>query len=210
LISDSASGEAIVGAGSDAAAIETSGMPEHLSRRADFLQQLQRGDVDIVVTTESTARGLDLPGTLLCVLCVMPYQPRDYVHLAGRVGRSHTVTEGAISQLTTLPGICVSLVSDRELHRCIPRHALSLQLDFESWSISANESKSARPGRDAAALISAAQQPLVQPQLVPSFLHLMRSALLPNASRLVEAATSMSNVKQSGSSAPSLRKLLMR
>ena len=69
------------------------------SQRTRVLQDLREGALDVLVTTDLAARGIDLPGLSVVVNYDLPRSPDDYVHRIGRTGRA-----GA-------SGIAVSFVS---------------------------------------------------------------------------------------------------
>ena len=52
-----------------------------------FLAELKRGDIDVVVSTEQTVRGLDYCFVDTVFLMEVPRNAQEYIHLAGRVGR---------------------------------------------------------------------------------------------------------------------------
>jgi hypothetical protein len=155
---------------------------EHLHRRAAFLRSLQLGEVDVVITTENNARGLDIPGLLLSVLLFSPDLSRDFVHLVGRVGR------------VGMPGLVVSVVSEREVMHCLPKHAQCLSLELQEW-VRVPSTSIVAPGQelvrhaatdttnDATAAIMAAASAVKPERLttvhwVPAMLELLRTARL--------------------------------
>jgi len=62
-----------------------------------FMDAFECGDVQVVVATEETVRGIDFPFVNQAYLTYIPTTPENYVHVAGRVGRS-----GQASKVTTL------------------------------------------------------------------------------------------------------------
>lgn len=52
-----------------------------------FLGAFQRGDIEVVVATEETVRGLDFPWLNTVYLLEVPRTASEYLHLCGRVGR---------------------------------------------------------------------------------------------------------------------------
>lgn len=54
-----------------------------------FLHSFKEGDIQIVVATEETVRGMDFPFVTNAFLTYVPELPEHYVHLAGRVGRAY-------------------------------------------------------------------------------------------------------------------------
>ena len=69
------------------------------SRRTEVLKDFKDERWDVLVTTDLTARGIDIPGLEVVVNYDLPRSPNDYVHRVGRTGRA-----GA-------SGIAVSFVS---------------------------------------------------------------------------------------------------
>ncbi|XP_066924226.1 DEAD-box ATP-dependent RNA helicase CshB-like [Clytia hemisphaerica] len=69
-----------------------------------FLEAFKEGEIQIVVCTEETVRGMDFPFINRAFLTYIPTLPEDYVHVAGRVGRANrkgivtTVLDGADEQ----------------------------------------------------------------------------------------------------------------
>ena len=60
-----------------------------------FLHSFKEGDIQIVVSTEETIRGMDFPFVTNAFLTYVPELPEHYVHLAGRVGRANR--KGAVT-----------------------------------------------------------------------------------------------------------------
>ena len=54
-----------------------------------FLKAFEEGDIQVVVATEETVRGMDFPFIKRLFLTYVPRTPEDYLHLAGRVGRAN-------------------------------------------------------------------------------------------------------------------------
>jgi superfamily II DNA/RNA helicase len=74
-------------------------------RRTEVLQEFKDERWDVLVTTDLTARGIDIPGLEVVVNYDLPRSPDDYIHRIGRTGRA-----GA-------SGVAVSFVSaDTEAH----------------------------------------------------------------------------------------------
>ena len=53
-----------------------------------FLKAFEEGDIQVVVATEETVRGMDFPFIKRLFLTYVPQTPEDYLHLAGRVGQA--------------------------------------------------------------------------------------------------------------------------
>ena len=58
------------------------------SQRSRVLQDLREGAVDVLVTTDLAARGIDVPGLAVVVNYDLPRSADDYVHRIGRTGRA--------------------------------------------------------------------------------------------------------------------------
>jgi ATP-dependent RNA helicase RhlE len=58
------------------------------SQRARVLQDLREGALDVLVTTDLAARGIDVPGLAVVVNYDLPRSPDDYVHRIGRTARA--------------------------------------------------------------------------------------------------------------------------
>ena len=52
-----------------------------------FLEQFENGDIEMVVGTEETVRGLDFPFVETIYLIEVPRNASEYLHIVGRVGR---------------------------------------------------------------------------------------------------------------------------
>jgi ATP-dependent RNA helicase RhlE len=57
------------------------------SDRLQVMQKFRSGDVKVLVATDVSARGIDIPGVDYVVNYDMPEQPENYVHRVGRTGR---------------------------------------------------------------------------------------------------------------------------
>jgi superfamily II DNA/RNA helicase len=58
------------------------------SRRSGVLADFKEGLVDVLVTTDLAARGIDVPGLEVVVNYDLPRSADDYVHRIGRTGRA--------------------------------------------------------------------------------------------------------------------------
>ncbi len=58
------------------------------SRRTEVLAQLKDSRLDVLVTTDLAARGIDIPGLQVVVNYDLPRSADDYVHRIGRTGRA--------------------------------------------------------------------------------------------------------------------------
>ncbi|WP_224996433.1 DEAD/DEAH box helicase [Cesiribacter sp. SM1] len=55
--------------------------------RLQVMQQFRSGEVKVLVATDVSARGIDIPGVDYVVNYDLPEQPENYVHRVGRTGR---------------------------------------------------------------------------------------------------------------------------
>jgi ATP-dependent RNA helicase RhlE len=55
--------------------------------RKQLMEQFKRGEIKILVATDVSARGLDIPNVDYVVNYDLPEQPENYVHRVGRTGR---------------------------------------------------------------------------------------------------------------------------
>jgi ATP-dependent RNA helicase DeaD len=74
--------------------------------RARSLEGIASGRLQVLLSTEMAARGLDLPRLSHVVNFDMPSSLREYVHRAGRVGRLSSLTPGRAGTVLTF---CTSL-----------------------------------------------------------------------------------------------------
>jgi ATP-dependent RNA helicase RhlE len=58
------------------------------SQRTGVLRELREGAVNVLVTTDLAARGIDVPGIAVVVNYDLPRSPDDYVHRIGRTARA--------------------------------------------------------------------------------------------------------------------------
>ena len=58
-----------------------------INRYQSFLKEFKNGDIEMVVGTEETVRGLDFSFVRTLYLTEVPRDGVEYLHLAGRVGR---------------------------------------------------------------------------------------------------------------------------
>jgi ATP-dependent RNA helicase RhlE len=70
--------------------------------RTDVMKRFKKGDVKLLIATDVSARGIDIPSVDYVVNYDLPDQPENYVHRVGRTGRG------------TAKGIAVSFCSDEE------------------------------------------------------------------------------------------------
>ncbi|WP_161889475.1 DEAD/DEAH box helicase [Pontibacter russatus] len=70
--------------------------------RLDAMKKFKKGDVKLLIATDVSARGIDIPSVEYVVNYDLPEQPENYVHRVGRTGRG------------TAKGIAVSFCSPEE------------------------------------------------------------------------------------------------
>ncbi|WP_299705234.1 DEAD/DEAH box helicase [uncultured Pontibacter sp.] len=70
--------------------------------RTDVMKRFKKGDVKLLIATDVSARGIDIPNVDYVVNYDLPDQPENYVHRVGRTGRG------------TAKGIAVSFCSSEE------------------------------------------------------------------------------------------------
>jgi ATP-dependent RNA helicase RhlE len=70
--------------------------------RLDAMKKFKKGDVKLLIATDVSARGIDIPNVDYVVNYDLPDQPENYVHRVGRTGRG------------TAKGIAVSFCSTEE------------------------------------------------------------------------------------------------
>ena len=70
--------------------------------RTDVMKRFKKGDVKLLIATDVSSRGIDIPNVDYVVNYDLPDQPENYVHRVGRTGRG------------TAKGIAVSFCSSEE------------------------------------------------------------------------------------------------
>jgi ATP-dependent RNA helicase RhlE len=55
--------------------------------RTEVMRQFKKGEVKLLVATDVSARGIDIPSVDYVVNYDLPEQPENYVHRVGRTGR---------------------------------------------------------------------------------------------------------------------------
>jgi ATP-dependent RNA helicase RhlE len=55
--------------------------------RTAVLEQFRNGDIRVLIATDVSARGIDIPGVNYVINYDLPEQPENYVHRVGRTGR---------------------------------------------------------------------------------------------------------------------------
>jgi ATP-dependent RNA helicase RhlE len=72
--------------------------------RTEALRQFKSGDIQVLVTTDLLARGIDIEFLPCVINYELPRSPKDYIHRIGRTGRAES------------PGEAISLVAPEEAH----------------------------------------------------------------------------------------------
>ncbi|CDQ86999.1 unnamed protein product, partial [Oncorhynchus mykiss] len=75
------------------------------SLRAGIFHSFQKGQVDVLICTDITSRGLDTQRVCLVVNYDFPESHTDYIHRAGRVGRVGSMEDGEVLSFVTTPGM---------------------------------------------------------------------------------------------------------
>ena len=91
--------------------------------REQTMKQFRKGSLSILITTDVTARGIDIPNVDIVVNYDLPEQPEQYVHRVGRTGRG-TAKGQAISFCSTEEKELLQSIEDT-LGKDIERIAIS-------------------------------------------------------------------------------------
>ena len=95
--------------------------------RLDVMRKFKKGDVKLLIATDVSARGIDIPSVEYVVNYDLPEQPENYVHRVGRTGRG------------TEKGIAVSFCSPEEkpildeIQTYLTKDIKVLQVDKEDY-----------------------------------------------------------------------------
>ncbi len=95
--------------------------------RQDAMKQFKKGDVKLLIATDVSARGIDIPNVDYVVNYDLPEQPESYVHRVGRTGRG------------TQKGIAVTFCSPEEkpildeIQTYLTKDIKVLQIDREDY-----------------------------------------------------------------------------
>ncbi len=57
------------------------------SDRADVMRQFKEGECSVLIATDVSARGIDIPDVNYVINYDLPDKPENYVHRVGRTGR---------------------------------------------------------------------------------------------------------------------------
>lgn len=84
--------------------------------RTEALRKFKEGNIDILVTTDLLARGIDIKELPFVINYELPRSPKDYIHRIGRTGRAE------------VNGEAISLISEEEKH-----HFRVIQKKMKKW-----------------------------------------------------------------------------
>lgn len=91
------------------------------SQRTRVLQALREGALNVLVTTDLAARGIDVPGLGVVVNYDLPRSPDDYVHRIGRTARAGA-SGVAISFVSSATEAHMALIERRQDVRLVREH----------------------------------------------------------------------------------------
>jgi ATP-dependent RNA helicase RhlE len=84
--------------------------------RTEVLRQFKEGEIQVLVTTDLLARGIDIEFLPCVVNYELPRSPKDYIHRIGRTGRAES------------PGEAISLIAPDDEH-----HFRIIQKKMKKW-----------------------------------------------------------------------------
>ena len=84
--------------------------------RTEALNQFKSGDIEVLVTTDLLARGIDIEFLPCVINYELPRSPKDYIHRIGRTGRAES------------PGEAISFVAPDDEH-----HFKIIQKKMKKW-----------------------------------------------------------------------------
>ncbi|MDX5435800.1 MAG: DEAD/DEAH box helicase [Pontibacter sp.] len=118
--------------------------------RLDVMRQFKKGDVKLLIATDVSARGIDIPEVEYVVNYDLPEQPENYVHRVGRTGRG------------TEKGIAVSFCAPEEkpildeIQQYLTKDIKVLEVDKDNYEATIDFSAEAK--YDWKALLKEAEQ----------------------------------------------------
>jgi superfamily II DNA/RNA helicase len=114
--------------------------------RTRRLDDLKRGKIRVLLSTDVASRGIDISGLAAVVNYDLPRSSADFVHRIGRTGRAGK--EGmAVTFVTPSDEAHMDLIEQRHLARPTEREVLSgFEPNEERWNIQAEGSKISSPG----------------------------------------------------------------
>jgi superfamily II DNA/RNA helicase len=114
--------------------------------RTRRLDDLKRGKIRVLLSTDVASRGIDISGLAAVVNYDLPRSSADFVHRIGRTGRAGK--EGmAVTFVTPSDEAHMDLIEQRHLARPTEREVLSgFEPNEERWNVQAEGSKISSPG----------------------------------------------------------------
>lgn len=94
---------------------------QNKQQRETTLQHFKTGKINVLVSSDLSARGLDIPSITHVINLDLPIQPQDYLHRAGRTARGFNT------------GTSISILTDRET-RLLKDYEKTLGLTFQPLS----------------------------------------------------------------------------
>ena len=105
------------------------------------LQDLKRGKIRVLLTTDVSSRGIDIAGLPAVVNYDLPRSTADFVHRVGRTGRAGKPGT-AVTFVTAEANVQLELIEERHLAQPIKRETLQgIKVNEEKWNIQAEASK---------------------------------------------------------------------
>jgi ATP-dependent RNA helicase RhlE len=77
-----------------------------LQKREAFLNSFRIGDIQLVLVSESSGRGLDFPSLEHVIILAAPKDSNSYIHMAGRTGRA-LMTKGTVTTIISQQQVSV-------------------------------------------------------------------------------------------------------
>lgn len=110
------------------------------------LDDLKRGKIRVLITTDVSSRGIDIAGLPVVVNYDLPRSTADFVHRVGRTGRAGKQGT-AITFVTAASEAQMELIEERHLAEPIKREVLpGFDPNEERWEIEAEASRIGAPG----------------------------------------------------------------
>lgn len=118
--------------------------------RAEVMKTFRKGDCKVLIATDLSARGIDIPDVTHVINYDLPEKPANYVHRIGRTGRGFNKgvavsfcsneEKPLLEEIQTLLGKTIEVIkvskSDYEIIASQPEHELSLQEIIEAAEMS--------------------------------------------------------------------------
>ncbi|NDK56073.1 DEAD/DEAH box helicase [Pontibacter fetidus] len=118
--------------------------------RLDVMKKFKKGDVKLLIATDVSARGIDIPNVDYVINYDLPEQPENYVHRVGRTGRG------------TAKGIAVSFCAPEEkpildeIQQYLTKEIKTIEVEAEDYEATIDFSAAAK--YDWKALMKEAEQ----------------------------------------------------